>query len=175
MALSRYLSKLGSLLTSDGKVPAAGLASGAARANFGAGAVLQVVQASVVGSIGTSSTSYVSTGLSAAITPSSTSSKILVLVNGGGQYLGGGGFKNNQTTVFRNSTNLGGGTEASLSRLYGPNEIALPNSIALLDSPSTTSSIVYEVRFKAVNGSTVYFNVGGDSGAVAITLMEIAG
>lgn len=35
MSLARYLSKLGALLSSDGQVPAAGLASGAAVANIG--------------------------------------------------------------------------------------------------------------------------------------------
>lgn len=35
MGLSRYLAKLGALIGSDGKVPAAGLASGAALANLG--------------------------------------------------------------------------------------------------------------------------------------------
>ena len=52
-----------------------------APAEAGGGKVLQVVNGTLSSSVDTSSTSYADTGLSVAITPSATSSKILVLVN----------------------------------------------------------------------------------------------
>jgi hypothetical protein len=50
-------------------------------ANAPSGSVLQVVQGNTSTEVNTSGTSYVDTGLSASITPSSASSKILVLVS----------------------------------------------------------------------------------------------
>ncbi len=78
MSLARYLSKLGAMLGSDGKVPALALGAGAARENFGAGAVLQVVQGNYTGATTIASNGYVALPISATITPISTSSKILV-------------------------------------------------------------------------------------------------
>ena len=49
-------------------------------AKLPAGSVLQVVQATTSTEVSTTSTSYVSAGLSASITPTSSSNKILILV-----------------------------------------------------------------------------------------------
>ena len=145
------------------------------RAQLPAGSVLQVVQSQVTASISTTSTSFVTSGLSASITPTATSNKVLAVLSGGGQYGAAGGNKNNQTTIYRNAINLGSGSENSLSRLYIVSaELAVPHSASILDSPSTTSSTTYTAYFKAVGGVQVYFNVGGDSGVVTLTLMEIA-
>jgi hypothetical protein len=142
-----------------------------------AGSVIQVIQSQTAGAVATSSTSFVTSGLSASITPTSTSNKVLVLLNGGGQYGGTSGIKNNQTTIYRGGVNLGSGSEISLERLYlnDGTETAVPHSASILDSPNTTSSTTYTAYFKAANGNAIYFNVGGDSGVVTLTLMEIAG
>jgi hypothetical protein len=145
------------------------------RGTLPTGSVLQVIQSGISASISTTSTSYVTSGLSASITPSSASNKVLAVLSGGGQYGAAGGTKNNQTTIYRNAVNLGSGSENSLSRLYIVTaEIAVPQSISILDSPSTTSSTTYTAYFKAVGGVQVHFNVGGDSGVVTLTLMEIS-
>ena len=56
MSLSRYLSKLGASLNSSGQVPAAGLASGAAVSNIGAGGVTSNELAAAVKPLGVSQT-----------------------------------------------------------------------------------------------------------------------
>lgn len=60
------------------KLTAAALAAGAAKGNFGAGAVLQVVQGNYTGATTIASNGYVALPISATITPVSTTSKILV-------------------------------------------------------------------------------------------------
>jgi hypothetical protein len=109
------------------------------------GRILQSVQSVYTSSTSTNSTSFVTTGHSVSITPSSTSSKILLLNT----------FKLYQTdeyqpsqnalaTVFRNSTNLAGGTDAFCAVSSGyANSIYETGAINYLDSPNTTSSITY--------------------------------
>lgn len=81
MSIARYISKLGALLNSNGQVQATGLAAGAARANFGAGAVLQVIQSTTSTSTSSTSNSYVdASGLSVTITPTSATSKFLIFL-----------------------------------------------------------------------------------------------
>jgi hypothetical protein len=145
------------------------------RTQLPAGSVLQVVQSQITANTTTTSTSYVTSGLSASITPTSASNKVLAVLSGGGQYAAGGSTKDNQTTIYRNAINLGSGSQNSLERLYTVSlEIAAPHSASILDSPSTTSSTTYTAYFKSVTGTQVHFNVGGDSGVVTLTLMEIA-
>jgi hypothetical protein len=175
MSLARYLSKLGALLGSDGKVPAEGiadaavtaakLASGAARANFGAGAVLQVVNENPTLSFSTSSGTFASIGLSASITPSSATSKILVLAT----YLESSQTSNVslQTSLFRVATQLNittGQYAASAGWLQ------TTNTTTFLDSPSTTSPVTYTIQARVSAGAgTLSF-----SDKSSITLMEIA-
>ena len=71
----------------DGQITTAKIASGAITdALLPAGSVLQVVESNMSGDgiFSTASTSYVDVGLSATITPTSASSKILVSLNTGG-------------------------------------------------------------------------------------------
>jgi len=67
----------------DGAVGNTQLAAGAARANFGAGAILQVVKATVTGDTTTTSTSYGSTGLYATITTCSSVKRSLQRISRG--------------------------------------------------------------------------------------------
>jgi hypothetical protein len=150
------------------------------------GSVLQVVSNSVTSSsyASTTSTSFVTTGHSCSITPSSTTSKILILVSAycGYNYVSNasyGGF----FTVYRNSTNLSGGANNGLaalswSNLSGPSDTNL--GISYIDSPSTTSSTTYTVYFFSNNsGGTLTYCCSFGSNLVnsvaTITLMEIAG
>jgi hypothetical protein len=74
-------------------------------ARLPAGSVLQVVQSTTTTSATTSSTSYVDTGFSASITPTSASSKILII--GSAVIRVGISNTNYQHTIFRNgSVNL---------------------------------------------------------------------
>jgi hypothetical protein len=148
----------------------------ATTAGFPAGSVIQVVQATYATSTTIASTSYTDTGLSATITPTSTSSKILVLINQAGflrldTSTEQGGYVN----LVRNSTQI---TEsAAFQRLTASGTQYTPyfNGIVYLDSPNTTSSTAYKTQGKVVtttnNGSIIF---QGDNKTSTITLMEIA-
>ena len=114
-------------------------------------------------------------GVSASITPSSSSSQILVFVRGHiyqdtNDTTGG-------VTIYRNGVNVSNGTYG-LSAFYGyfgtnPGNVdfVYPVDIKYLDSPSTTSSVTYALYYKsdqAVGWNTVR---GSET---SIILMEIA-
>jgi len=133
----------------------------------GGGKVLQVVTATDSTERSTSSTSWVtgSNTLSAAITPSATSSKILILTN----FYTTSGSDWTTGTVYRDgSTNLGDATYG-FSRSSGAGKNAYI-STAYLDSPSSTSSLTYQVYFKGASGTAYLQRYGSMS---SITLMEI--
>ena len=141
----------------------------------GAFRVLQVVQATTATEVNTTSTSYVTTGLSASITPSATSSKILIVATIGARNSGTGsvGF----FTAFRGTvagTNLAVGTGTSFSNLYsGAGELWASQSVVFLDSPSTVSATTYTIGMKlaAATSTLSAQRNGADS---TIILMEIS-
>ncbi len=132
------------------------------------GSVLQVVSTSTMGNIAIASSSFVDTGLGASITPSSTSNKILIMLSGGALTCNNQG-RRLVSVIYRDSTILTN-SQTMHNSPYDP--FFDVHSITYLDSPSSTSSISYDVYAKQINGS-VYFNTG--DGGVSLTLMEIAG
>lgn len=139
--------------------------------------VLQVVQGTLSSTSGvsTSSSSFVTTGLSASITPKFSTSKVFVLVDG---QCYNGSNTNNWFTVYRGGTNLNSGSSpASLSAFYtsGSNSV-IPVNIMYLDTPATTSSTTYTLYFACGSGTMQYaFNPSNTGSTIAtITLMEIA-
>jgi len=138
------------------------------------GAVLQVVQATTRTATSTTSSTYISTGFSASITPTSSSNKILVFINIPVYVLTAGG--QSTITVYRGSTNLAlaGGPEQAFGQVY-TNGGALQGVITAcyLDSPATTSSTTYTIYQGSTNvGSTV--GICTNNTTAAITLQEIA-
>jgi len=136
--------------------------------NATAGTVLQVVQGALTsGFSSTSSTSFVATSLSASITPSSATSKILILSTFTIYQAAGGGAS--LYSVFRGSTDIAGTqVENEVKGLW------LPGSINYLDSPATTSSTTYTLYYRTNNASYAAF-FGGNSGTRnTIILMEVA-
>ena len=138
------------------------------------GKVLQVVSATDSTARSTSSASYVtaSNTLSASITPSSSSNKILVLANT--NLRGSVGVANMFSTVFRGATNLA--SSGQFCSDFNGNGSYL--STSYLDSPSTTSSTTYQVYIKVAGSATLTMNSpdgGGTAVTGTITLMEIAG
>ena len=141
------------------------------------GSVLQVVNfAYSSGGSSTTSTSFQASALTASITPTSSSSKILILcsfpvygVYNGGDYC--------VTTIYRGATNVGGGAYSGLSATssyaWGLNQgYDIYTNIMYLDSPATTSSTTYRMYFKSLLGQTVY--ALDSAWASSITLLEIA-
>ena len=160
--------KVDQIQLADGSTPTAG--------DLGlntTGAVLQVVEGTGgAGETITTNTSYVATGCKVSITPSSTTSKVLVI--------GSGGFNDvataNKTMIFalyKNSASLKDDITRVRSGASGA-DTAAPLAFTFLDSPSTTSSVEYEVYIKATTGTTIQFNNGTVTQA-RLCLMEIAG
>jgi len=153
-------------------------------AEAGGGKVLQVVSTEKSDTFSSSGTSFQDiTGLTATITPSSTSSKILVLVNissgadNGYKY----GFR-----LLRSGTVINEGDSASSRKLVSIGLLSQSSisfessSIVYLDSPNTTSSRQYDIQ-GSTEGSNFYVNrTSNDTDASShmratsnITLMEI--
>jgi hypothetical protein len=164
------------------------------------GSVLQVLQTVKQDTFSTSSTVYTDvTGLSATITPSSSSSKILVQIfmpatNQGqnGSYIrmtSNGSTIAGSLSTSGSATGTANATQASHGFInYGVANMftTMPLTITYLDSPSSTSPITYQAQTRTGAGGTVYVNYQGvgttnnnnaDYGyyVSTITLMEIAG
>ena len=111
-----------------------------------AGKVLQVVQGTLSTQTGTTSTSFVTSNLTASITPSATSSKILILA---GINISNTGSNDSYATLYRGSTNLGPSNGfVNWYSTVGQGGAALN----YLDSPSTTSATTYAVYIRASAG-----------------------
>jgi hypothetical protein len=161
----------------DGQITTAKIASDAITdALLPAGSVLQVVQGSTSTKVSTTSQSYVDTGLSADITPSSATSKILVLVNQSGLEKSNSDSQNciaiqllRDATAIANTTIYGLYTNSATP-------LTIPNAnLNYLDTPATTSEITYKTQFKnELAAGTVYVQEGGSPDSTII-LMEIAG
>ena len=140
------------------------------------GGVIQVVnyQATVGSTSGTTSSSYVNTGLSLAITPKFSTSKILARcwTTQAGESNNGA---NMVLTIYRNgSTDLSSGATYGLWSAYCTNSTTTMGAfLEALDSPATTSSTTYALYARIADQSgTFNYNRGGCSWG--ITLMEIA-
>ena len=154
----------GTVLTSAG-VPASAMP---------AGSVIQVVQSALTTFVSTSSSSYVTSTLTATLTPSSASNKIFVMLNGGAFDFSSSAALGS-TSLYRNIGGSGDSFLTFLEQSYvGSSTWSLPHSACYLDSPSTTSSVVYTPYFKQNNGVPFIFN-NGYAVPVTLTLMEIAG
>lgn len=146
------------------------------------GSVLQVVYASYTTQVSSTSTSYVDTGLSASITPTSSSSKILVLVN---QYIYMWDTSSPVDVsiglqIVRGSTAIFTPNTKEQFYFYVPSgisrgDVATNLPLQYLDSPATTSSTTYKIQGALSksdgNQNTLY---QGSSNPSTITLMEIA-
>jgi len=162
---------------------------------LGAGTVLQVVQAVKTDTFSTTAgqgSPSTITGLSASITPTAASSKVLVLVNFG-EFSASG-----ETTwaayMYRNGTKINAG-DAAGSRSTGAIAGGIaggagytwrgnPGSIMYLDSPATTSAVTYTFSMGTNGVVTIYLNQDGRDSNLAndatrttstVILMEVAG
>ena len=147
-------------------------------ANPQSGGVIQVVQGTTRAFASTNSNTASSTGLSVAITPKFSNSKIFITTNFGWscntQDFGyfslapnGTSDTNTEITCFNQSS-----TGATNSLYYA--------TISYLYTPATTATQTYYLYFRCGNAPTqsMYFNgrsSGGGNGLCTITTMEIAG
>ena len=142
----------------------------------GMGKVLQVVNATFSTNVTSSSSTFADTGLTASITPSSASNKILVFVNINGIYKGGSN-TGISLKLVRGVTNIHN-IESIGAYTNDSGFVAVGSaSTTYLDSPSTTSSTTYKITFNSFNNTgTVNINANSVSGGTVstMTLMEIA-
>ena len=155
-------------------VTSAGVAvTGLSKASLPTGSVLQVVSVAYGTYVTNSTITYADSGLTATITPTSATSKILVhLVT---NYRSGrlSTYSSGYINLVRNSTQLleyvvgNYGTTGTEDRAIGI------GTINYLDSPATTSATTYKMQLKAgSSGSTM--ETSYDSNLSTIVLMEIA-
>ena len=149
-----------------------------------AGHIIQVVQATTSTEVATTSTSFVSTGFFATITPKFSSSKILVSYNSAihnntGNYLTITDVYRDPSSSTGEDTAISGGTSLSGGNTYGLTQTysqtaAIVETVhtQILDSPSTTSEVKYVIAYKSISGGTSYFATNGTLST--LTLMEIA-
>ena len=139
------------------------------------GKILQVVTTTYSTEVSTTTASWVTTGVTATITPASASSKILVLVHTGAELSGGnaaGAF-----SVFRGTvagTNLGDSVRG-MSQHYIVSATGYRGSVSFnyLDSPSTASAQTYTLGMRlSSSGGPLYSS--RQSSVSSMTLMEVA-
>lgn len=170
---------------SAGNISVAGALSTAAKgistSSLPAGTILQVVFGSYSTQTTVTATTFADSGLSASITPTNATSKILVMcsLNLSQATNQGGGIRllRGATTVFDPNPTDGtgpygiyGGSSANYG--YYP--------LNYLDSPATTSSTTYKIQMRAyTTGYTASLAINGapavpTPGTSTITLMEVA-
>ena len=146
-----------------------------------AGSIIQVVQATTSTLVAVSTTTFTDTTLSASITPSSSSNKILVHVlqefvalRGTGTGMGMG------IRLLRDSTTVWAPIQNSTGPYHwytNASEIDGYASINFLDSPSTTSSVTYKTQGRPyTTAGTVSFQYASGvtvSPVSTIILMEV--
>jgi|7_EtaG_2_1085326.scaffolds.fasta_scaffold25574_3 hypothetical protein len=141
-------------------------------ARYSGGKILQVVQAYINDDVSTTNTTWTAiTGFEVDITPSATSSKILILASAGCEK-GGTSSDFGAFTLYKDdSTNLGETTYGfGLESAEGGYARGFL-SLNWLDSPSTTSSVNYQIYMK--NNASDSIKVGGGNASSVIIAMEV--
>ena len=153
----------------------------AAKAAFAPGKVLQIVQTTDNSAISLAKGAEY-TDIRTAITPSSSSNKILILVTLG--LVSSDGAADCGWTIKRDSTSLQLGTGGTDNSTYGAflnqgASDAFNAAGTLLDSPSTTSEISYKVYAEPNTSRTFVINKRNSDNAQRVSssmiLMEVAG
>ena len=164
----------GTVLTAD-SAEATGLKWAAA-----GGAIKQVVSASYSTTVSAAGTTKVDTGLTATITPSSASSKILVFVGIPGFLVNTtktDGYAEGDAYVVRGATVKHYGWNYFYNVLptpAGSKEFGVSLAFNYVDSPATTSATTYKVQINSDSASTTTStNAGSGTGPISMILMEI--
>jgi hypothetical protein len=163
----------GQVLTVAGGVPSWATPAG------GGGKILQVVQGTTTTAVTIASTTLTDTGITATITPSSATSKVLIMIasssvqyrNTDASYAG--------AKLLRGATNIRDwftGQWSGIGVTGGNTEVTLKHnqSIVYLDSPATTSATTYKLQSavsSTANGGNIEFQSG--NAPSVIILMEV--
>ena len=148
--------------------------SGMTSASVPSGSVIQVIEGTTATQVLTTSSSYVTTGLTLTITPSSASSKMLVSFSTPADAVSGTTHTGGDFTIYRGSTDiLSRGGDTFYSNINSIN-LAGYAAMSKLDSPNTASAVTYTVYFRARNGSTTMKSQHNNCQGT-ITAIEIKG
>ncbi len=156
----------GQVLTAD-STAATGLKWATAAAG---GKVLQVVTATYATSTSNSSATYADTGLSATITPTLNTSKVLVLVyHNGITKTAAVNYQQMSIKLVRASTDIL--VSSGIDYTAVANDASTTFAASILDSPATTSATTYKTTFNSAGVASVTVQNGGSTST--ITLLEI--
>tara|TARA_R100001509_G_scaffold160211_1_gene127683 strand:+ start:433 stop:957 length:525 start_codon:yes stop_codon:yes gene_type:complete len=172
------ITRLGGANAISGTIPQGNIANSslgavtALPAAIPTGKVLQVIQTSTSTGVSSTNQTLVDTGLTATITPSSTSSKVFIIVNHGDNDKNLGDC-NQRIHLFRGTTfllefarNLGNTGDSTEQRIE--------SGCNFLDSPNTTSATTYKTQM-SLNGGSGTVTVQASGCTSTMTVMEIAG
>ena len=145
-----------------------------AAARLPAGSVLQVVNATYATVTSTTTNTFIDTGLTATITPTSNTSKILVLITHNGNITNNTVSNGLQFKIYRGATDLGTFENAAPFAASAVGQfVGGAVAMSYQDSPATTSATTYKTQFNSrENTATVFVQYA--SSKSTITLMEIA-
>jgi hypothetical protein len=147
----------------------------------GGGKVLQVVGATTTTATTIASATLTDTGITASITPSSATSKILVMVTAEFKHFrNGAGFSGIAAELFRGATSIADWNKTDADEFdfvqYAGSSANTYKSgtttVIYLDSPSTTSSTTYKLQARGYDAS-VSVTFQQNSAISTITLLEI--
>tara|TARA_B100001996_G_scaffold374036_1_gene352183 strand:- start:25 stop:555 length:531 start_codon:yes stop_codon:yes gene_type:complete len=144
----------------------------------GTGNVLQVVTGTDSTAANITATSFTDTGLSASITPSSTSSKVLVICSMHTFVYAPGDIPYAYLKLLRDSTSLTefqNGSKADAHEGDNNAYIAHAPTVIYLDSPSSTSSLTYKTQAKYVGSGSGYITTANSGQTESLILIEIGG
>lgn len=172
LASGSYLKGAGtSAITSQTGIPAADITSGVlAAARLPSTSIVQtVVGVYAGGESGNSTSTYADTGLTATITPTSSTSKILILIS---QAL----LRNSNSSISANYRLLRDGTSittlgSGILQLASGSEWNGMQSFFYQDSPASASALVYKTQFASANNASVI--VANRGAAAYMILMEV--
>lgn len=135
------------------------------------GSVLQTVQTTYSTQVANSTATYIDTGLSASITPQSTSNKVLVFAH---HTFGKTSTYSENRVAWLLRRDAAAIWYSGNIELYTATSLLLiaPFSIAYLDSPATTSSVTYKTQFCNPYGLSAAISQYG-SGTATMTLFEV--
>jgi hypothetical protein len=131
-------------------------------------ASLQVVSATYATQVQTTSTSYVDSGLTATITPTSATSKILVIVVMPLMiYISSGTMANGGLQVLRGATSIAD-TDVMLKGASAELEAHGNEAFLILDAPATASATTYKVQGKLITGTMIRMQQGNHPATIVL-------
>lgn len=137
----------------------------------GIGKIVQAVSGQTGSEVSSSSSSWVDTGLTATITPTSTNNKIIIIVNQNGvakfttnTWVGLRLLRN--STAIRGFESNAGRTDSTATNVIGG------SGTVMIDSPATTNGVTYKTQIYNSNNSGLVF-AQINSSISSILLLEV--